>query len=558
MQTSHLGFALLGALLLPPAGNAQAVAGVGDDARVLPRGALSIRTGNEWSRSFERYGKNSPGRKDGTLEPLGLDFNFDSLGTGQLESLSLVEAGVRALAGMPDFGASLGKMVVHLRDHTVTIPLGLELGLTNRFTLGLMVPFVTATSEVDFRVNPSGREPTLGFNPIFGTPMAAAVNAQLLAQFDSAAAQLTLRLAFCVANPGAPGCSTLNANASAAQGLIQSANAFASGLGQLYGGRPGSNGSLFIPITGTAAQAAIEARVAAYRALYATFGSNAITSAGPLAAQAPFTESDAQLLFTNPTFGIRAQRFGTTVTRGIGDIDVTAKLKLVDTFGSSVTASYAPTGFNWRQSIGGLYRLATGALNAPDNFTDLGTGLHERALGIRSFTDLMFGKHFWMSLVARYNVPLADERVIRITASPDEPLAAAFRQQRVRRKLGNEFDIAINPRWTLNDYVGLAGHYYYRRKFSDGYTGTFGVSNLAGQPVTIDASALNFATEAREHRLGGGVSFSTIAAYERGKASLPVEISYFHYQTTLGSGGDVPKLAVDQMQVRIYGRFFGR
>src|ERR1700674_3809992 len=93
MQTSRPWFALLGALLIPTLASSQPVGGLGDDARVLPRGAVSILTGTEWKRYCERYGKNPPGRKDGALEPLGQDFNLDSLGSAQLEYLSPVEAG---------------------------------------------------------------------------------------------------------------------------------------------------------------------------------------------------------------------------------------------------------------------------------------------------------------------------------------------------------------------------------------------------------------------------------------------------------------------------------
>ena len=75
--------------------------------------------------------------------------------------------------------------------------------------------------------------------------------------------------------------------------------------------------------------------------------------------------------------------------------------------------------------------------------------------------------------------------------------------------------------------------------------------------MTLDASTLNLETEAREHRFGGGISYSTLAAYERGKARLPLEVTLFHYETTAGSGGNTPKLATDQVQLRFYTRLFG-
>jgi hypothetical protein len=554
--------ALAGALLLclaatPELLRAQAVLGVGDDALTLPAGVFRLRFLTQWTRFAERYGLNTPGRKNGALEPLGVDFNLDTVGLTQFENLAPLQSGIRTLTGMTDFTASLGKTAVKVRDNIVATPVAMEFGITSRLSMAVMVPFVTSTSDVDFRVNPTGYEATIGFNPTLLGMSAISANAALLSQFDQAALQLNQQLAACAANPASAGCAALNANAANARTLIANSTAFASGLSQVYGGRNGSPGSPFVPLFGTAAQKAIEARIAGFRALYGAFGNASISGSGPLAAQAPLTVRDAQRVLTDSAFGIRAQPLATTVTRGIGDIEMGLKLNLFDTFGRSTVARLSPKGFNWRQSIGGVYRLGTGKLDAPNNFTDLGTGDHQNDVEIRSYTDLLYGSHFWLSLVARYNVQMADTRVMRITDAPNRELAPAYRQQSVTRDLGDVFDVEINPRWVLNDYIAVAGHYYYRRKFSDRYTGTFNVSNLNGQAVTLDASTLDLETEAREHRFGGGVSYSTLAAFEKGKAGLPLEITLFHYETTAGSGGNTPKLVSDQIQIRFYTRLFG-
>ena len=556
MKLTYCALAVL-AVVAPLRSDAQAVLGVGDDAVVLPAGAVRLRVLSNWTRFYDRYGKNTRGRKNGAVEPLGIDFTLDTIGSAQFESLAPLQSGIRALAGMPDFTASLGASVVRVRDNILTTPVAVELGVTKRVSVGLLVPFVTATSDVDFRVNPTGREPTLGFNPTLGFADAVNANATLLSQFDSAAAALNRSLAGCAANPAGPGCGPLNANAANARALITNSASFAAALGMVYGGRNGARGSAFVPIAGTAAQAAIEARVASFRALYAAFGQNAITIAGPRAA-APLTIADAQRVLSDSAFGVRAQPLATSVTRGIGDIDLVVKVNVFDTFGPDPKARLAPHGFNWRQSVGGVFRFGTGKLDRADNFTDLGTGNHQNDIEVRSYTDLLYGAHFWLSLVARYNWQMADQAVMRITQTPDRELAAAYRQQTVQRDLGDVFDVEVNPRWVLNDFVSVAGHYYYRRKFTDRYRGAFSVSDLNGQPLLLDASALDLETEAREHRFGGGVSYSTVAAYEHGKARLPLEITYFHYQTTLGSGGNVPKLSGDQVQLRVYGRLFGR
>ena len=550
--------ALCGALIFPAPILAQAVLGPGDDASLARRGALRVTLLSRWTRFDEQYVGAGPGRADGSLTALGAPFTLDSIGVAQFENLGPVQTSVRTLAGMPDFSASLGASLARVRDHAIATPVAVELGLTRRITVGVTVPFLTATSSLDLRVNPTGREPTLGFNPTLGSAAALASNGALLAQFDSAASQLAQRLTSCATNPPAAGCAAVNAGRAGALALIADANAFAAGLGQLYGGRNGSAGAKFVPIAGTVAQAAIEARVAAFRALYAGYGAGALTGTVPLAAQAPFTVQDLQRVLTDSTFGVRARPLATAVTRGVGDIDLALKINLFDSFRGDAKARLTPSGIRWRQSIGGIYRLGTGALDAADDFTDLPVGDHQSDVEIQSYTDLLVGAHFWVSLVGRYNVQMADERVMRITAGPDAPLAAAYREHTVTRDLGDVLEIAVNPRWVLNEFVALAGRYAYRRKFADAYAGTFPVSDLNGQSVTLDAATLGLGTEAREHRFGGSVTYSTVAAFERGRARIPLEVSYLHFQTTRGALGLVPKLSEDQVQVRVYGRLFGR
>ena len=64
-------------------------------------------------------------------------------------------------------------------------------------------------------------------------------------------------------------------------------------------------------------------------------------------------------------------------------------------------------------------------------------------------------------------------------------------------------------------------------------------------------------TEASESRMGIGATYSTVAYVNRHKSGLAFDVSYFHYETTLGSLGRVPKISVDQVTVRVYQRIFG-
>lgn len=561
MQTSRLRAALLAlswaVFLLPSALHAQAVTGVGDDATMPKRGELRFSAASVWNRWFERYGQGTSGRPSGAVEPLGIDFNFDSLGLGQLENLGPVQTNIRALAGMPSFTASLGTTRVLLHDNVSTAPLGLELGLASRLSLSVTVPFVTATSNVNFTMNPTGHEPTLGFNPTLHAPGALSADSAIFAQFANAATQMNSAIAQCAATPSGAGCAQINANSAAAHALVANSSTYAASLAQVYGGH-GSNGFLFIPIAGTAAQTAIEARIAAYRAQYASYGIAAITSTGPVAAQAPLTVSDMQTVLGNATFGVNAKPLATSITRGLGDVEIALKINLFDSFRGNDSARFAPHGFKWRQSVGGTYRLGTGVLPPPDELTAIGTGTHTSAIEVRSFTDLLYGPHFWVSIVAGATSQNADQITARIPDSPSQVILASYRTETVQRHLGSIVDIQVNPRWNLNDFLSLSGQYYYRHKSADVYSGTFSVVDLNGNNVSLNANVLGMYTEASESRMGVGATYSTVASVAKKKSGLAFDISYFHYETTLGSLGRVPKIAVDQVTLRIYQRLFGR
>lgn len=561
MQTSRLRAALLAlswaAFLLPLGLRAQAVTGVGDDATMPKRGELRFSASSVWNRWYERYGQGTAGRANGSLEPLGVDFNFDSLGLGQLENLAPVQNSVRSLAGMPSFTASLGASRVLLHDNVSTAPLGLELGVASRVSLSVMVPFVTATSNVNFVMNPTGHEPTLGFNPTLRAPAALSADSAIFAQFASASAQMNSAIAQCAAAPSGAGCAQINANGAAARALVANANSYAATLTQVYGGH-GGTGYLFVPIAGTAAQTAIEARVAAYKLQYASYGISAITSAGPVAAQAPLTASDMQTVLSDATYGINAKPLATSITRGLGDVEIGLKVNLFDSFHGSDSARFAPKKFQWRESVGGTYRLGTGVLPSPADLTAIGTGTHASAIEVRSFTDLLFGPHFWVSVVAGVTSQNADQLTARIPDSPSQVILASYREETVQRHLGSTVDIQINPRWNLNDYLALSGQYYYRHKSADVYSGSFSVTDLAGNAVTLNAAVLGMYTEASESRMGVGATYSTVATVAKKKSGLAFDISYFHYETTLGSLGRVPKIAVDQVTMRVYQRLFGR
>src|SRR6266576_503430 len=211
--------------------SAQRVLGVGDDALVLPRGVFRFRTLGQWTWFNERYGKDTPGRPDGALEPLGIDFTLDTIGVKQFPSLGSLQTGIQSLTGNPTWYASLGNSVVNLRDHVAAFPFVFEAGLSKRFSVGIQVSYVQTQTSAFFNVNTSGTNGNLGFNPAISVAGAQTQNATMNTQFTTAANTLQASLDACAANPAAsPQCPALNAQRANAQSLVNNSRAFAAGV----------------------------------------------------------------------------------------------------------------------------------------------------------------------------------------------------------------------------------------------------------------------------------------------------------------------------------------
>jgi len=538
---------------------AQRVLGVGDDATVLPRGVFRLQTLAEWRTFNERYGLDTPGRPNGSLEPLGADFTLDTLGVKQFPNLASLQAGIQQLTGNPGWNATLGNSHLDLHDRVSTFPFLFEVGLSKRLSLGIQVPYVVTESMTFFNVNTTGIEGNLGFNPALGSPTASTQNAAMLAQFTADSTSLKNAIDNCAANPAGAGCAQLNAPTTNAQAqmLIANAQSFARGVNSIYATSP------FVPIAGTDAQLALEARVAAFKAAYAGFaayGVAPITSTGPFASQNRLTLLDARTILSDAAYGIVADPLTSTTRSHFGDIDIGGKFSVYDSFGGVTTARMSPHGLNFRTAIGGIFRLPTGQVESPDNFIDIGTGRGAKAVEGRWFSDLLVGPHFWQSFIVRYNKPFADDQEMRITDLPNEVFPPLYRRQMVHRQLGATFEFETTPRLVINDFFSIAGQYVYRHKAQDQYTGTFTVpAAITGiGDVALDASTLDLETETWEHRAGGGVSFSNLYSFDQGKATVPFEVTYLHWQTVRGAGGNQPKFFTDQVQLRLYLKLFGR
>ncbi len=563
MRLGSFACTLLSALALGSGRlSAQPVRGLGDDALTPSRGSIRVQLSTSITDFSERYGKGTPGRADGSVEPRGIDFSVDTLGVTRFPGLSAAQNALRTLTGNTGFTLTLGKTNLISQVRVQTTPILIEAGITNRLSLGVLVPIVSARNQVQFNMNSGSAKGNVSFNPAFASDVAAstnalATNATLVSQINAARTQLGALLASCTTNPGSNGsCPAIIANAAT---INASAAAFTTAIAQVYG-VTGTAGTRFVPYTGSAADSAIRNRVTAFRTQFAQYGVTAIalTTVGPAAPTAAITPDGFQRVMQDSTLGLLASALGTVTHQGIGDVEVSVKLRLFDAFGTrGDTARFLPTGMKFRQSFGGAYRFATGMIDTPTDFLDVGTGTGANAIEARSFTDVVYGRHFFGSLIARYAVQMADQQTLRITDTPDQVFTPAYRQRTVDRTLGNQLQIEVTPRWVFNDFFSFGAQYLFRNKAEDQYSGTYTVTTAESglpSPLTLDARTLNTETAATEHRLGWGVTFSSVAAFARGKARLPIEVQYFNSRSIAGSGGNVQKLSIHQFQVRLYPR----
>jgi hypothetical protein len=533
---------------------AQRVLGIGDDAFTLPKGTLRVGATTQWQRYNERFTDTGP---NGT-EPLGRAFNIDSVGPREFEFLTPVQSAIRSLSGVSDFRLSIGRLVTKLNANVSTTPIVVEFGLTSRLTVALNVPYMETRMDVAVNMNPGRSEGNVGVNPTLISALstfARAANTSVATGFSSAVSALQARLTACQQNPAGTGCGPINSNRPQAQALVTDAAAVADAIARVYGSAT-RDGMAFVPRAGTAAQTAINTRIDALSGQFATFLGAPTSIPHPFAALTPATVGDIQAVLTNPTFGIESDSLKTMTKYGIGDIELGAKFLLLDSFSGRTRARMTARGFNYRVAVGALYRFGTGKGPLPDRLVDIGTGDGQNDVELQLASDLLFGSRYWMSIAGRYGIQMADQPELRVLAGPDLVFPALYRQQVVDRQLGNYIEMQVTPRYVVNDYFALSAQYTYRSKSQDHYTGSFAAKDVNGTDVTFDASALDIESERSEQRVGGGITYSTYRAFDRGKTGLPIEVSLMHAQTLSGSARQ-PKAFTTQVQLRFYPKLFG-
>jgi hypothetical protein len=536
--------------IVPRNVSGQRVLGVGEDATVLPGGVVRWTVQVGWSAYNEVY---APG---GPLERLAARYSSDTLGGDKLELLRPLRASLRSLAQLPNAEVSLGPIRTDFTARVTRSEFAFDFGLTSRVMLTARLPYEHTISEVVVDVNPRDERrfaANIGPNPALFATQRDTVNAHNRRVVDSvlrAAQTLKTRLDGCATSSSDPVCS----DQARARALVNDAFGFASGIATTYGtGADTTRGNQFVPMSSSTLQNAIAARVDALNASFKTYIADVGPWEDPVAAQLPISAVQATTYLSD---SLQIAPIGLVERSHIGDIELGTKVLLFDTFGGNARARAHRQGVGFRMAVGGLARLGTAQVERPDDIFDIGTGDGQTDLEGNAAVDFVVGRRFWASVVGRYGAQLADEKTFRIPDVARNPYVMKYREQIVSRDLGDYIELEASPRYVYNDYLSFSANWLYRRKGEDKYTGSFTTEDPSGQPVTLDASILGVGTDQTEQRVGGGASFSTLRAFDRGRARLPLEVQFSHWQSISGSGY-APKQFTTQLQVRYYTRLFG-
>ena len=546
------------ASLIARLADAQAVSGIDDETVTLPGGVVRFSASESDTRYDARYGT-------GGLRPLGADLSVDSLNASQLPILAPLQTSLRALTQNPGLDITLGETQVTSSVRVTVTPLGLDIGIAHWLMLRATVPIVRTHTEILFNPNPGGRTGNVGLNPALGIPGALGIDTAIFGQFSTAGASLQAALAACQANPGvAPYCPALNAQSAAALALIAQSGSFATALAKIYGGG-GHTPAPIVPVDQSGPWNAITGRFNSFASAYAHFdsltGGPGIAGPGPIGAP-PLGLADAQTLLTTNLIGLGLDSLQSVTFVHLGDIELGATALLLDSFHGNDSARIHPSGFNYRLAATGIFRLGTGSVASPDNLVAVGTGTGANAVEVHAASDLLFGHHFWTSIIVRGTMPFSDRVSARIPLGLGDEFAPAFARQSVERTLGRTIDVELDPRYAINDYFGIVTQYRYLRHMADKYSGVFSIDSATTGfgPVALDASTLGAGTATTEQRWGVGLTFSSVAGASRHRSRIPFDISYFHYQTLIGMaglGGSLPRQSTDVIQARLYTRLFG-
>lgn len=171
--------------------------------------------------------------------------------------------------------------------------------------------------------------------------------------------------------------------------------------------------------------------------------------------------------------------------------------------------------------------LPTGKSNDPDDLADLGA-FGQSAIEAQLLHNYVPTPALRIAAKAGYKLTLPDSVDARVPQNENDVLPGRETKEKVSRNLGDTISMGAAVTWNFWGDFGIAGGYEYSRKFSDRYSGA------QGRRYDL----LERDTNSEAHRLRGGISYDTIALYQRTKSVPPLKLDFEVINTVAGRNID--------------------
>ena len=518
---------------------AQSTTSLIPDATVLPRRAVGFRLLTSWTRYDQLIGV-------GDAHNIASTLNADSLGSALVPQFAIAESAIRTASGLPNFRLTAGSLVAIGDSRIVTAPLMVQYGLTSRLTIGLVVPLVETRTTLFAQLNPRTGFANVGPNPGFANPGQLGQNAALVSAFRNAATSLQQKLTACQATPTNADCSTLLAQAPAAQSLIQTTTAFAGAVETLYGTDETHPGQRFVPIAGGPVQLAINTQIQSLIAQYQGFLGSTITGS-----VVPAGGPGARGAFQDLLNSVGRDSLQSTDRTSIGDVSIGATYQLANTFDDTTRAAAGAT--RYRLAVNGTLRLGTGEPASRQRFLDVATGYGQHGIEVGGAADVQFGQRYSATATGSYTMQLGTVDVTRLPNPGNAllPFDVSPLNLGGTYSAGNVAALSIVPRMRVAGYLAVTGQYSLVHTAADQYSLGGPVPPTSGSTTGASLTGLG-ASSATAQQVGFGVTYSTIVGRDRGPGRLPFEASFSHLETLSANGGPVAKTFRDQVELRVF------
>ena len=537
---------LCAVLVTPCVGlEAQGAAGLTDDAIPIPGGWVRFSVGSAWTRYDSRF------LDDGTIRGLGDELSTDSLGPRQFPRLAPIEGALQTLTRTPGQRLTFGRLDVRSDARVVTTPFALEYGITRRLTLGVVVPLVQTRRAAQVRVNQraagdTAKTSNIGILPASLRLETATANANLVAKLAQASTALNGLLTRCAQNSAAAECDPIRGREADATEAARRASEFAGAVAAGYGTTEAT--AIVAPLAGSALAKSIEAERLALVTKLTAYVPGSIVGLGTLpTVTTEFSYVDLQGSAGTP--GLLQNQFGggfdslaTTERIGLGDVELRARVLLID---HSQRDTLPMRGARVRLAVGGIVRFATSRPDSARDLLDIDTG-EGAGTEVRSALDVAAGR-VGATIAARYARSFARTVEVPLVGYPVGGFAYPEFGE-VSRKAGDVFGLDVTPRVFVGDWLAFEGRLGMERTGAPTFSAA---ESPCSACVVLDSSILP--TERTVRLIGGGVRYSTVDSYLRGRARYPIEVSYRHLEAISGDA-NAPKYFRDQLELRIFYR----